>query len=59
MTANDRVFEAAGTGRARLSIQIYPAVAGEVTEVLFETQDREIWLGTLSGRHIGQLKPVQ
>ncbi|MEX2525655.1 MAG: efflux RND transporter periplasmic adaptor subunit [Gammaproteobacteria bacterium] len=40
ITANDRVFETAGTGRARLSVQIYPAVAGEVTEVLFEAQDR-------------------
>lgn len=36
LTSNDRVFEAIGTGRARLSIEIYPAVAGEVTEVAFE-----------------------
>lgn len=35
---NDRVFEAIGTGRARLSVQIYPAVTDEVTEVLFEAQ---------------------
>lgn len=40
ITSNDRVFEAVGTGRARLSVQIYPAVSGEVTEVLFEAQDR-------------------
>lgn len=38
MTPNDRVFEAVGTGRARLSVQIYPAVSEEVTEVLFEAQ---------------------
>jgi len=39
LTGNDRVFEAIGTGRARRSIQIYPAVAGEVTAVRFEAQD--------------------
>lgn len=40
MTSNDRVFEAVGTGRARLSVQIYPAVSGEITEVLFKAQER-------------------
>jgi len=40
LTSNDLVFEAVGTGRARLSVQIYPAVAEEVREVLFEAQDR-------------------
>ncbi len=40
LTANDRVFEAVGTGRARLSLQIYPTVAEEVTKVLFQAQDR-------------------
>jgi RND family efflux transporter MFP subunit len=40
LTSNDRVFEAIGTGRARLSVQIYPAVPGEVTEVRFKAQDR-------------------
>ena len=38
MTPNDRVFEAVGTGRARLSVQVYPAVSEEVTDVLFEPQ---------------------
>lgn len=38
MTPNDHVFEAVGTGRARLSVQIYPAVSEEVTDVLFEAQ---------------------
>lgn len=38
-TSNDRIFEAVGTGRARLSIQLYPAVSEEVTEILFEAQD--------------------
>ena len=40
LTANDRVFEAVGTGRARLSLQVYPTVAEEVTKVLFQAQDR-------------------
>ncbi len=35
---NTRIFEAVGTGRARLSVQIYPAVTDEVTGVLFTTQ---------------------
>lgn len=39
MTRNDRVFEAVGTGRARLSVQIYSPVSEEVTAVLFEAQD--------------------
>lgn len=37
-TANDRIFEAVGTARARLSADIYPAVADEVLEVKFEAQ---------------------
>ncbi len=36
---NDRVFEAVGTGRARLSIQLYPAVNELVEEVLFQAGD--------------------
>jgi RND family efflux transporter MFP subunit len=40
VTGNDRVFEAVGTGRARSSVEIYPAVSDEVTEVLFQTQER-------------------
>lgn len=40
LTGNDRVFEAIGTGRARLSVQIYPASAGEVTAVNFTAQQR-------------------
>ena len=39
-TENNRIFEAVGTGRARLSVQIYPAVTDEVTEILFNAQDR-------------------
>lgn len=38
--SNDRDFEAVGTGRARLSVQIYPPVAEEVREVLFQAQQR-------------------
>lgn len=38
MTNNDRVFAAVGTGRARLSVALYPAVSEEVKEVLFEAQ---------------------
>jgi len=38
MTPNNRIFEAVGTGRARLSADIYPAVAEEVTEVAFEAE---------------------
>lgn len=37
--SNDRLFEAVGTGQARLSVQIYSPVADEVTDVLFEAQD--------------------
>jgi RND family efflux transporter MFP subunit len=40
LTSNDIVFEAIGTGRARLSVQIYPAVSGEVASVNFKAQDR-------------------
>ena len=40
MTANDRVFEAVGTGRARLSVGIYPSVAEEVFDVLFTAQQK-------------------
>lgn len=36
LVSGDRVFEAVGTARARLSADLYPAVAGEVAEVLFE-----------------------
>ncbi|WP_176736780.1 efflux RND transporter periplasmic adaptor subunit [Oligoflexus tunisiensis] len=38
ITGNDRIFEAIGTGRARLSVQIYPAVSEAVQEVLFTAQ---------------------
>ena len=37
---NNRVFEAVGTGRARLSVLIYPAVSEEVLEVLFKAQNK-------------------
>lgn len=40
MTANNRVFEAVGTGRARLSVGLYPSVSEEVREVLFEAQQK-------------------
>jgi len=39
MTSNDRVFEAVGTGRAKLSVQVFPSVADEVEEVHFEAGD--------------------
>ncbi len=40
MSSNDRVFEAVGTGRARLSVQVFSAVSEEVIEVLFKAQDK-------------------
>jgi len=40
LTSNDQVFEAVGTGKARLSAEIYPAVSDEVLEVNFQAQDR-------------------
>lgn len=40
LTSNDRLFEAIGTGRARQSVQIYPAVAGEVVELGFAAGQR-------------------
>lgn len=39
LTSNDRIFEAVGTGRARHSVEIYPSVAEEVTDVFFMAQD--------------------
>lgn len=40
ITSNDRIFRAVGTGRARLSVGIYPSVAEEVTSVFFEAQQQ-------------------
>lgn len=40
LQGNDRVFEAVGTGRARLSIEVYPGVSDEVTEVRFKAEDK-------------------
>ena len=40
ITANDRTFRAVGTGRARLSVWIYPSVSEEVSGVFFEAQQR-------------------
>lgn len=40
LSRDDRVFEAVGTGKARLSAEIYPAVSEEVREVLFQAQGR-------------------
>lgn len=40
MTQNDQVFEAVGTGRARLSADIYPAISEEVREVLFSAEQQ-------------------
>tara|TARA_Y100000589_G_scaffold67965_2_gene59629 strand:+ start:3474 stop:4589 length:1116 start_codon:yes stop_codon:yes gene_type:complete len=37
---SDRVFEALGTGKARLSAEIYPEVSAEVVKVSFKTQDK-------------------
>lgn len=37
-TSNDRVFEAVGTGRAKYSADIYPAVSEAVIDVFFEAQ---------------------
>jgi hypothetical protein len=33
ITPNNRVYEGIGTGRARLSVRLFPEVAEEVTEV--------------------------
>ena len=38
ISENNRVFEAVGTGQAQFSVQIYPAVTDEVTDVLFKAQ---------------------
>ncbi len=38
ITSNTRTFRAVGTGRARLSVEIYSSVAEEVTEVFFIAQ---------------------
>ena len=40
ITSNDVVFEAMGSGRARQSVQIYPAVSEEVMEVFFKAGDK-------------------
>lgn len=40
ITSNNRTFRAIGTGRARLSVGIYPSVAEEVTDVFFEAQQQ-------------------
>jgi RND family efflux transporter MFP subunit len=45
-TPDDRVFEAVGTGRARLSADIHPAIAEEVVAVHFEAQ-QEVGKGDL------------
>lgn len=37
---DDIVVEAVGTGQARHAVTVYPAVAGEVTDVLFDAGDR-------------------
>lgn len=37
-TSNDRIYDGVGTGRARNSADLYPAVAEEVIEVLFEAE---------------------
>jgi RND family efflux transporter MFP subunit len=37
-TSNDKIFEAVGTGRAKYSADIYPAVSEEVINVYFEAQ---------------------
>jgi RND family efflux transporter MFP subunit len=40
LTSDDRNFEVIGTGRARLSAEIYPEVSENVTEVLFKPGQR-------------------
>lgn len=40
LTNNDQTYEAVGTGIAKNSVQIYPAVADQVTKVLFKAQDK-------------------
>ncbi|MBN2326358.1 MAG: efflux RND transporter periplasmic adaptor subunit [Candidatus Omnitrophica bacterium] len=40
ITSNDIVFEAMGSGRARQSVQLYPAVAEEVNEIYFKAGDK-------------------
>ena len=40
LTSDAEVFEAIGTGRARLSVEIFPQVAENVTEVHFKGGDR-------------------
>ncbi len=40
MTANDRVFEAMGSGRAKQSVGIYPAVSDEITAMYFGAGDK-------------------
>ncbi len=40
ITSNDIVFEAMGSGRARQSVQLYPAVAEEVMEIFFKAGDK-------------------
>ncbi|MBL4804967.1 MAG: efflux RND transporter periplasmic adaptor subunit [Alphaproteobacteria bacterium] len=42
MTSNNRVFKAVGTGRARYSVGVFPSVAEEVTEVLFEAEQKVV-----------------
>jgi RND family efflux transporter MFP subunit len=37
-TSNNRIFEAVGTGRAKYSADIYPAVSEQVIDVFFEAQ---------------------
>lgn len=39
ITSNDINFEAMGSGRAKQSVQIYPAVDEEVTEIYFQAGD--------------------
>lgn len=38
-TNSGKVFETIGTGKAKLSINIYPLVTGEITKVNFKAQD--------------------
>ncbi len=40
ITSNDRAFRAVGTGRAWRSIEIYPSVIEEVTDIFFKAQQQ-------------------
>ncbi|MFH1806213.1 MAG: efflux RND transporter periplasmic adaptor subunit [Pseudomonadota bacterium] len=42
MISNDTVIEAVGTGKSALGVSIFPAVSGEVSDVLFKAGDEVV-----------------